>query len=302
MLECYYAYDSAFSKSELTGRLSGAEVVDQLAKVSKKWDSSIRLPYKDDSSDKWHRGVVPPDLILATNMISVGLDVDRFNTIVMNSMPRNIAEYIQASSRVARNKSGLVIALHNPFRARDLSHFERFIEFHEKLYYYVEPISITPFSKQAVSKYLPLYLAAIIRHKYENLANVDDASKLTQAQATAILTDLCEYFKLRLSRTKQLGKDINGIMTDDLERNIELVIEQALQQWQQLAADQKSKGYFLLYSGAEHRNRKSARTKCADLFLPLDAFEEDKNNNFWSVPMSLRNVEPEAVINIDEQK
>lgn len=54
-------------------------------------------------------------------------------------MPRNIAEYIQASSRVARSVKGLVLTLHNPFRSRDVSHFERFREFHEKLYYYVEP-------------------------------------------------------------------------------------------------------------------------------------------------------------------
>lgn len=62
-------------------------------------------------------------------------------------MPRNIAEYIQASSRVAREKEGLVITLHNPFNQRDVSHFEKFREFHEKLYFYVEPISITPFHR-----------------------------------------------------------------------------------------------------------------------------------------------------------
>lgn len=101
-------------------------------------------------------------------MISVGLDVSRFNTIIINSMPRNIAEYIQASSRVARDKEGLVLTLHNPFRSRDMSHFERFREFHEKLYYYVEPISITPFSPKAVEKYMPLYMATIIRHLYKN--------------------------------------------------------------------------------------------------------------------------------------
>ena len=65
-------------------------------------------------------------------MISVGIDVSRFNTIIMNSMPRNTAEYIQASSRVARNSYGLVLTVHHPFRARDVSHYEKFIEFHEK--------------------------------------------------------------------------------------------------------------------------------------------------------------------------
>ena len=124
-------------------------------------------------------------------MISVGLDVSRFNTIIMNSMPRNVAEYIQASSRVARNKVGLVVTLHNPVRARDLSHFERFREFHEKLYYYVEPISITPFSKKSVTKYLPLYLATIIRHNYDQLTNQKDAANLT--------SDLQDNIKKRIT-------------------------------------------------------------------------------------------------------
>ena len=74
-------------------------------------------------------------------------------------MPPNTAEYIQASSRVGRNDYGLVLTVHHPFRARDISHYERFVEFHEKMYSYVEPISITPFTKKAVDRYLSLFLA-----------------------------------------------------------------------------------------------------------------------------------------------
>ena len=79
-------------------------------------------------------------------------------------MPRNIAEYIQASSRIARESFGLVLTVHHPFRARDMSHYEKFIEFHEKMYSYVEPISITPFTYKAVERYLGLYLATMIHH------------------------------------------------------------------------------------------------------------------------------------------
>ena len=111
-------------------------------------------------------------------------------------MPRNVAEYIQASSRVARNKLGLVVTLHNPFRARDLSHFERFREFHEKLYYYVEPISITPFSKKSVNKYLPLYIATIIRHNYDQLTNVENAANLTLELQNKIKKDMELLFGL----------------------------------------------------------------------------------------------------------
>lgn len=300
-LECLYGYDSSFSKSELTGRLSGAEVVNELEKVGKHWKVEERLPHKNKDGNEWIHGMTPPDLILATNMISVGLDVDRFNTIIMNSMPRNIAEYIQASSRVARNKLGLVITLHNPFRARDLSHFERFREFHEKLYYYVEPISITPFSKKSVCKYLPLYNAAMIRHHYDTLANLENASHLTTQMQKTIKNEMYVYFRERLERTKKLSNELKELLTEELEGFIELFIEEALNKWQGMVDGQQTGEYSLRYSGSDSLNSYGRqRVKWKDLFLALDAYLDDETENMWAVPMSLRTVESEAVINIKD--
>lgn len=301
MLECYYGYDSSFKKSELTGRLSGSEVVEELAIVAKKWKAENRLPHK--SSETWQKGETPPDLILATNMISVGLDVDRFNTIVMNSMPRNIAEYIQASSRVARKDLGLVVTLHNPFRSRDLSHFEKFREFHEKLYYYVEPISITPFSKKSVEKYLPLYLATMIRHSYDKLANQSEASTFDAETAKTLKEELIKYFDERLTRTQCLDESQRGLLTNELKTNIESLIDKALGQWLMLTNAQQAEGYSLRYSGSYYINEKNrGEIKYKDLFLALDAYEDDNFKTLWTVPMSLRSVESEAVININENK
>lgn len=301
-LECLYGYDSSFKKSELTGRLTGSEVVKELVAVSKHWKANDRFPHKDEESGKWIQGTVPPDLILATNMISVGLDVDRFNTIIMNSMPRNIAEYIQASSRVARSNPGLVITLHNPFRARDLSHFERFREFHEKLYYYVEPISITPFSKKSVNKYLPLYIATMIRHNYSDLSNVESAANLSAALQDRIKTDLSQYFRVRLDRTKVLTSSLKELLTDELESYIERFLDEALKEWQRLVDGQTAESYYLRYSGADYINSKRRTTKIyRNLFISLDAYQADDTCNFWSVPMSLRTVESEAVINIKDK-
>lgn len=300
-LECLYCYDSSFSKSELTGRLSGAEVVNELEKVGKHWKAEERFPHKSEDGREWLRGATPPDLILATNMISVGLDVDRFNTIVMNSMPRNIAEYIQASSRVARNKLGLVITLHNPFRARDLSHFERFKEFHEKLYYYVEPISITPFSKKSVCKYLPLYNAAMIRHHYDTLANAENASALTPQIQNTIKNEMYAYFRERLKRTQKLTSELKELLTKELEGFIELFIEEALNKWQGMVDYQQVGEYSLRYSGSDFLNSIGRQNvKWKDLFLALDAYLDDEAGNMWAVPMSLRTVESEAVINIKD--
>lgn len=297
MIECKYGYDTSFSKSELTGRLSGSEVNDELSKVEMRWDADKRLPHQNENGE-WQKGIVPPDLILATNMISVGIDIDRFNTIIMNSMPRNIAEYIQASSRVARNDLGLVITLHNPFRARDLSHFERFKEFHEKLYYYVEPISITPFSKKSIDRYFPLYLATIIRHKFIELA--DRADILNDTLIQKIEQYISEYFEKKTRRTQDsaLGELLNNILTPELKSNIDGFVNEAMQYWQSLVNGQDT-GYKLRYNGAEYVNRNSQkRVQNKNLFVPLDDYSDVNKDNMWRVPMSLRTIEEEAVISI----
>ena len=295
MLECFYAYNEVFSKTELTGRLSGGEAVEELSKAQTiKWDPIKRLPYlKEGETNKYMHAVLPADYILATNMISVGLDVSRFNTIIMNSMPRNIAEYIQASSRVARDKEGLVLTLHNPFRSRDVSHFEKYREFHEKLYYYVEPISITPFSPKAVEKYLPLYLATIIRHLYKRLADRKDAKNMTDTTAADLKQELKVYFHERFERTsenKDLDKLEREIMTSDQLDYIYHWIDESLDQWVNMANEF---GDSLVYYAA---GRKSSEE--VSLLVSTDDYAEQKATSKWVVPTALRLVEPESVLHI----
>lgn len=296
MLECFYAYNEVFSKIELTGRLLGGEAVAELLKVqSVRWDPNKRLPYlKEGETDKYCHAVLPADYILATNMISVGLDVSRFNTIIMNSMPRNIAEYIQASSRVARDKEGLVLTLHNPFRSRDVSHFEKFREFHEKLYYYVEPISITPFSPKAVEKYLPLYMATIIRHLYKKLADRKDAKMMSDTIATDLKRELKVYFKDRYTRTQALDLSAHAlereIMTKEQLDYIYQWIDESLDQWVEKADEFRSS---LVYYAAGKRESEEV-----SLLISTDDYTEQKAASKWVVPSALRLVEPESVLHI----
>lgn len=287
LLECFYTMKD-LQKKELTGRLSGSEVNEAFAKVSQQWTLNDRLPHQDKNG-QWVWGVTPPDYILATNMISVGLDVSRFNTIIMNSMPRNIAEYIQASSRVARQQIGLVIALHNPFRSRDVSHFEKFREFHEKLYFYVEPISITPFSQKSIDKYLPLYLAAVIRHSFNSLAGNNNAAAINNKLEQQITKMVGDYFNNRYTRTNKLSDPLEkGLLTQELKDYILKFVEDALAEWDKMA-------------GVHHNNlvyNSYGRNQNPALFTSPSDYEEVKNDSAWVVPQSLRIVEPEAVLHI----
>jgi len=105
------------------------------------------------------------DLVLASNMFSVGIDIKRLNVMLMNGQPKNVAEYIQASSRVGRDEKGIVFNLLDANRSRDKSYFENYVSFNNAYYKYVEPLSITPFTEITLQKVLASLLTCFIRHK-----------------------------------------------------------------------------------------------------------------------------------------
>src|SRR5262249_5689516 len=106
------------------------------------------------------------DVALATNMISVGLDIRRLGLMVVLGQPNTWAEYPQATSRVGRaeDKPGLVLTLLNVHKPRDRSHYERFEAYHESFYRAVEATSVTPFAPRAVDRGLAAVVVAMARH------------------------------------------------------------------------------------------------------------------------------------------
>ncbi len=107
----------------------------------------------------------PYDVVLATSMLQVGVDVPRLGLMLVVGQPKNTAEYIQASSRVGRdaNKPGLVVSLANWARPRDMAHFEQFRHYHETFYAQVEALSVTPYSETAMERGLMGVLVSVAR-------------------------------------------------------------------------------------------------------------------------------------------
>ncbi len=103
------------------------------------------------------------DVCLSTNMIQVGIDIPRLGLMTIVGQPKTTSEYIQASSRVGREYPGLVLTMLSPFRPRDRSHYEKFHSYHENLYKFVEPTSITSHSDPVRSRCLHAIVIGLAR-------------------------------------------------------------------------------------------------------------------------------------------
>jgi len=294
LMHSMYTY-GPIQESELTGRLSGEEVKNALKSVESKWNAKNRFANIQDG--ELVKGKVLSEFVVATNMISVGIDVSRFNTIIINSMPRNTAEYIQASSRVARNDYGMVITVHHPFRARDISHYEKYIEFHEKMYSYVEPISITPFTQKAVERYMGLYLATMIRHttRFTERVSACDISSITEIELTEMVSGLTKYFEYRKIRLSSYGNLISNLLKDENITQIKRWIEEAFLEWKIESNKNLSNNIVFVF------NNKSAKSTPPQeqLYVDIEEYEGNIHSKKWQVPMSLRVIEPEAAIKIN---
>lgn len=122
------------------------------------------------------------DVLLATNMISVGIDVERMGLMAIAGQPKTMSEYLQASGRIGRRKDvpGAVFTLFNPYKPRDLSHYEGFVGDHLKLQQSVEPAGITPFSGPAVDRAIHAVMIAMIRLTIPSMSGNCDAENLEQ--------------------------------------------------------------------------------------------------------------------------
>ena len=294
LMHSIYTYGPII-ESELTGRLSGEEVKNELLRIETKWNAKNRFAFMQNNVKI--KGSVPPEFVVATNMISVGIDVSRFNSIIMNSMPRNTAEYIQASSRVARDSYGLVLTVHHPFRARDISHYEKFIEFHEKMYSYVEPISITPFTPKAVERYMGLYLATMIRHKtqFVNRDSAINISSITNNELANLVNELTKYFEERKTRLTTFEKLIRNLLKEENVIQIKKWVEAALSEWKSESDKAISEQKNFVFNN----KRISSSPPQEQLYVDIEEYEENIHSKKWQVPMSLRVIEPEAAIKIN---
>jgi hypothetical protein len=218
----------------------------------------------------------PVDVLLATKMISVGVDIDRLGLMAVTGQPKTTAEYIQATSRVGRKHPGLVVTMYNWMGARDLSHYERFQSYHAALYRYVEAISVTPFSSRALDRGLRGMFAAMNRLFGRQMADEPNAENFDPG--SAITSDIIEVVFQRAAVL--VGND-----------NADLVRARLLSHrddWAHLT------DALLRYSWLDDSQRPPNNSRV------LLRTAGTQNEGEWPTPGSLREVEPTAAFFLEE--
>jgi hypothetical protein len=168
---------------ELSSRIASTEIPGSLKRMA------LALPDPDAL-----------DVILATNMISVGVDIDRLGLMAVMGQPQATSEYIQATSRVGRKYPGLVFTLFNSARSRDRSHYESFVAYHSALYRQVESTSVTPFSPRARDRGLHAVLVSMAR-----LCSIPFRPNQGAAQTQTLDADLREFIDAIVLRVRAIS-------------------------------------------------------------------------------------------------
>lgn len=212
---------------ELTSRLENREVTDALAELKTSFDNPKSI-----------------DICLASNIIEVGVDVERLSLMTILGQPKNTAQYIQVSGRVGRawyERPGLVLTIYKLNMSRDKSHFEHFKEYHQSLYKHVEATSLTPFSEPSIDRALSGVIIGWLRQFGDsNLANNPHTIK----EFSYLFDDIYEKMLQRIINIEDNPRSIE-YFKNKFEEIKELLLSGSATLWSQKL---NSNDYFYMYT------------------------------------------------------
>lgn len=252
---------------ELTSRVSNKEIPKKL--------DQLEIKFKHEWGKEDSRAM---DIVLATNMLSVGVDVNRLGLMVVNGQPKNTAEYIQATSRVGRSFPGLVCTVLTWSRPRDFSHYETFEHYHATFYKHVEAQSVTPFASRALDRGLTGTMVSMIR-----LANEDFNNNLGAAQMQTPGNPIAQQAK------KVVGRRACNVISRPTQEHAEAMAATRIDRW---VKEAKVPGRQLGYEKANRQGNVINLLKKPGIV----AWDE------VTAPMSMREVEPGVRLIMDKSK
>ncbi|MBR2216624.1 MAG: helicase [Selenomonadaceae bacterium] len=228
---------------QLTSRVSATELINTL-------DALEHVTYSRANRELKRYAV---NVLLATNMISVGLDVARLNVMLVLGQSKLTGEYIQSTSRIGRRDPGAAFVLYRPTNSRDRSHYEHFGHFHETFYRQVEPSVVTPFSHPALIRGLHAVLVSMMRlgaHTYPFFINDKDAINFDlQNEVMVRQVQWCKDFLLSRQRLAY-NLASGGVSAAELEKDLSQLAKQIddfFAVWDEEAAYARADGVALCF-------------------------------------------------------
>lgn len=255
--------------SELTSRVSSQDIPRYLDQLEVPFEGTFDPVQGKWLTDRTPGDAKPIDAVLATNMLSVGVDVNRLGVMVVNGQPKGTAEYIQATSRVGRASPGLVATVLTWARPRDLSHYETYENYHATFYQHVEAQSVTPFSPRALDRGLTGAMLSIMRHTYDPFSANDGAGAMTSPSRNEMLKTIGAISARTWEVTEDSAK--KGLTEDEMKSRAD--------DW---ANEAGVGGRTLVYQ----------KHGAGPTSYPLLEKPGIKPWTDWTVPMSMREVEP----------
>jgi superfamily II DNA/RNA helicase len=257
---------------ELTSRVSTDKVAEARRRLGLSFEQKERV-----------------DVAIATNMISVGLDIKRLGLMVVFGQPKASAEYIQATSRVGRDvegrdsdRPGLVVTVLNINRPRDRSHYERFVAYHQTFYRSVEATSVTPFSPRALDRGLAGTAVALARQRHTPLTPPKGATEIVKERSKLdfVVNALAERAASHMMLSAEDAKAVR--------ERVRLRVADLLDEWEKLANEQRQVGGYLQYQEHEAGNARPLLHQ----FLDAELKTLSPKYRLFRANRSMRNVEP----------
>jgi len=282
---------------ELTSRIASAQIGRTLDGLGLEFDPAFdttndvqaRIEASRVGKNTPKRKEMPFDVVLATSMLQVGVDVQRLGLMLVVGQPKNTAEYIQASSRVGRDASGrpgLVVTLGNWARPRDLAHFEQFRHYHETFYAQVEALSVTPYSATSLDRGIDGLLVSVAR-----VVQATQAEGVSPEQRAWRIRDQRSSVESIVERLKQ--RIAAAARSDDTARRAGDLLVNRIDRWNERAKRAAEMSKTLVYE----------RTGQGDEYLPLlispenaRASAADSLETPFVIANSMREVQPEINI------
>ncbi len=273
--------DEGVSEGLFRDRTSFSDVVELTSRVGTGQVAEARRRLGCTFHDRRQR----VDCAIATNMISVGLDVQRLGLMLVYGQPKTHSEYIQATSRVGRDehRPGLVVTLYNVHKPRDRSHYERFRHYHETFYRSVEVSSVTPFAARALDRGFAGALVALARHARPAMTPPAGVEGI-EAERAALEGLLLDAFGARIDE-QPFGDDAERA---ERLRSVRDRIGDLFDSWRAIHDEYRRDGVPMQYQRYEVSSRKPLLREM------LDTDFESPHHRKFRANRSLRDVEPQV--------